>query len=61
MSAKYWWMALIVLSCGVQAETTELFPLEDIRPGMIAEVRTAIRGTEMREFEVEIIDVTEDE
>ena len=39
------------------SEGPEIFPLEDIRPGMVAQVLTIFEGTEIEEFELEVIGV----
>ena len=53
-------LASLSLTARSGPEGPEIFPLEDIRPGMIAQVRTIFAGTEIEEFELEIIGVLRD-
>lgn len=48
-----WGLSLVFFLSGVRAE--EIFPLSEVRPGMKATWRTVVRGTELKEYQLEIL------
>jgi len=48
---------LIFLGLSSPAFTADIMPLKDLKPGMIGEVKTVFKGTEIRSFPVEILSV----
>jgi hypothetical protein len=56
--------AVALVACAVWAAPAagqqSFLPLEDVRPGAVATVRTVLSGTEIEEFEVEIVSVVHD-
>ncbi|MEE9236032.1 MAG: SpoIVB peptidase S55 domain-containing protein [Candidatus Acidoferrales bacterium] len=50
-------LLVLLLSAGARAQTTEILPLDQIRPGMKGVARTVFAGQEIETFDVEVLGV----
>ncbi len=53
------WLLLVGWSLAATAEAAGIFPLDQVRPGMVGVGRTVFEGSRIEEFKVEIIGVLE--